>query len=80
METKLTALAEVMPGKRTEVMAGKYFIQYFCSAAGSATVLPLINKIGVGPACTMSTSAALSSLIPLFTPFSRTHPSRTRLT
>ncbi|KAL1981014.1 hypothetical protein VTN96DRAFT_3238 [Rasamsonia emersonii] len=54
-----TYCTEVMPGKRTEVMAGKYFIQYAFSAAGSATALPLINAIGVGAACTMSSAFAI---------------------
>ncbi|KAL1968728.1 hypothetical protein VTN77DRAFT_1554 [Rasamsonia byssochlamydoides] len=48
-----------MPGKRTEVMAGKYFIQYAFSAAGSASALPLINTIGVGAACTLSSAFAI---------------------
>lgn len=44
-------------------MAGKYFIQYAFSAAGSATALPLINAIGVGAACTLSMSYTSSLFI-----------------
>lgn len=39
---------EILPSMRTEVMAGKYMVQYIFAAAGSASILPLINGIGVG--------------------------------
>ncbi|KAL1637952.1 hypothetical protein SLS56_000509 [Neofusicoccum ribis] len=45
---------EVMPASRTEILTGKYFIQYCCGAAGSAAVLPLINGIGIGLVSTIS--------------------------
>jgi MFS family permease len=48
-----TYCTEVMPNKRTEVMAGKYFIQYTLSAAGNASALPLISLTGVGVSCTL---------------------------
>ncbi|EXJ79502.1 hypothetical protein A1O1_08766 [Capronia coronata CBS 617.96] len=43
-----TYCAEIMPTRRTEVMAGKYLIQYCFAAAGSASILQLINLIGIG--------------------------------
>ncbi|CAK7215992.1 hypothetical protein SEUCBS140593_002720 [Sporothrix eucalyptigena] len=52
-----TYTAEVIPGHKSEVMAGKYFIQYVFGAAGSATILLLINRIGVGLASTISVCA-----------------------
>ncbi|CAK7245810.1 MAG: hypothetical protein STHCBS139747_007410 [Sporothrix thermara] len=52
-----TYTAEVIPGHKSEVMAGKYFIQFVFGAAGSATVLLLINRIGVGLAATVSVGA-----------------------
>ncbi|CAK7223202.1 hypothetical protein SBRCBS47491_005130 [Sporothrix bragantina] len=52
-----TYTAEVIPGHKSEVMAGKYFIQYVFGAAGSATILLLINRIGVGLAATISVGA-----------------------
>lgn len=39
---------EAIPHKRSEVMSGKYVIQYMFSAGSSAAVVPLINAIGVG--------------------------------
>ncbi|KZF23239.1 synaptic vesicle transporter [Xylona heveae TC161] len=54
-----TYCAEVMPGKRVQVITGKYFIQYCAAAAGSASILPLINKIGVGPACTFTSGVTM---------------------
>ncbi|CAK7214928.1 hypothetical protein SCUCBS95973_002303 [Sporothrix curviconia] len=52
-----TYTAEVIPGHKSEVMAGKYFIQFVFGAAGSATILLLINRIGVGLAATISVGA-----------------------
>ncbi|GME25077.1 synaptic vesicle transporter [Neofusicoccum parvum] len=49
-----TYTSEVMPASRTEILKGKYFIQYCCGAAGSAAVLPLINGIGIGLVSTIS--------------------------
>jgi hypothetical protein len=48
------SLQEVLPERRTDVMAGKYVVQYIFGAAGSAGILPLINNIGVGSASTIS--------------------------
>ncbi|KAL1891984.1 hypothetical protein Sste5346_007328 [Sporothrix stenoceras] len=54
-----TYSAEVIPGHKSEVMAGKYFVQYVFGAAGSASILLLINKIGVGWAATISVGACV---------------------
>ncbi|PLB50373.1 putative MFS transporter [Aspergillus steynii IBT 23096] len=43
-----TYCAEVLPHKRSEVISGKYIIQYIFSAGASALVQPVINHIGVG--------------------------------
>ncbi|KAF9887020.1 hypothetical protein FE257_010636 [Aspergillus nanangensis] len=43
-----TYAAEALPQKRSEVIAGKYIIQYIFSAGSSALVVPIINRIGVG--------------------------------
>ncbi|KAI9373571.1 major facilitator superfamily domain-containing protein [Aspergillus egyptiacus] len=43
-----TYTAEVLPSRRSEVIAGKYIIQYIFSAGASALVVPVINAIGVG--------------------------------
>ncbi|KAJ5102708.1 MFS transporter [Penicillium argentinense] len=39
---------EVMPQMRSEVISGKYLVQYLFGAAATASVEPLINSIGVG--------------------------------
>lgn len=39
---------EVLPHRRSEVIGGKYIIQYMFSAGSSAVIVPAINKIGVG--------------------------------
>lgn len=54
-----TYTAEVIPGHKSEVLAGKYLIQYVFGAAGSASILLLINKIGVGLAATISVAASV---------------------
>lgn len=54
-----TYSAEVIPGHKSEVMAGKYFVQYIFGAGGSASILLLINKIGVGWAATISVGACV---------------------
>jgi predicted MFS family arabinose efflux permease len=41
-------------GRSAEVVAGNYMIRYIFAAAGSATVLPAIEKIGVGWFSTIS--------------------------
>ncbi|RJE23400.1 Mfs transporter [Aspergillus sclerotialis] len=43
-----TYTAEAIPRKRSEVMSGKYVVQYMFAAGSSAAVVPLINAIGVG--------------------------------
>ncbi|KAL2866440.1 putative MFS transporter [Aspergillus lucknowensis] len=43
-----TYAAEALPAQRSEVIGGKYIIQYTFSAGASALVVPLIDAIGVG--------------------------------
>ncbi|KAJ5101572.1 hypothetical protein NUU61_003794 [Penicillium alfredii] len=43
-----TYSAEVMPHARSEVISGKYVVQYVFAAAATAAVVPLIDSIGVG--------------------------------
>lgn len=43
-----TYSAEVMPHIRSEVISGKYVVQYIFAAGATAAVEPLINVIGVG--------------------------------
>ncbi|KAJ5655837.1 Major facilitator superfamily domain general substrate transporter [Penicillium longicatenatum] len=43
-----TYSAEVMPQIRSEVISGKYIVQYIFAAGATAAVDPLINAIGVG--------------------------------
>ncbi|KAF7595111.1 hypothetical protein BBP40_007315 [Aspergillus hancockii] len=43
-----TYVAEAIPHKRSEVIAGKYIVQYIFSAGSSALVVPVIDAIGVG--------------------------------
>ncbi|CAI7641059.1 unnamed protein product [Penicillium manginii] len=43
-----TYSAEVMPHLRSEVISGKYVVQYIFAAAATAAVEPLISSIGVG--------------------------------
>jgi hypothetical protein len=37
-----------MPHIRSEVISGKYLVQYIFAAAATGAVEPLINSIGVG--------------------------------
>ncbi|OJJ30637.1 hypothetical protein ASPWEDRAFT_121132 [Aspergillus wentii DTO 134E9] len=48
-----TYAVEALPHKRGEVIAGKYIVQYMCSAGSSAAVVPMIDAIGVGLAFTI---------------------------
>jgi hypothetical protein len=43
-----TYIAEVLPEKRSEVISGKYIVQYIFGAGSSAAVVPCINAVGVG--------------------------------
>ncbi|KAJ7765728.1 major facilitator superfamily domain-containing protein [Mycena metata] len=49
-----TYCLDVMQSRSAEVVAGNYMIRYFFAAAGSAVVLPAIDKIGVGWFSTIS--------------------------
>ncbi|BCR92445.1 putative MFS transporter [Aspergillus chevalieri] len=40
--------AEAIPAKRSEVIAGKYIVQYIFAAASTAAVQPLLDAIGAG--------------------------------
>ncbi|KAG4437959.1 hypothetical protein IFR05_006540 [Cadophora sp. M221] len=48
-----TYTAEVLPYKRSEVISGKYVIQYMFGAGSTASIVPAINTIGVGWAFTI---------------------------
>jgi hypothetical protein len=43
-----TYCLDVMQGNGAEVIAGNYMIRYLFGAMGTATVLPAINRIGIG--------------------------------
>ncbi|KAJ7700756.1 MFS transporter [Mycena rosella] len=43
-----TYCLDVMQSRSAEVVAGNYMVRYFFAAAGSAVVLPAVEKIGVG--------------------------------
>jgi hypothetical protein len=47
---------EAIPKKRREVIAGKYLVQYTFSACSSASAVPLMEAIGIGPSSTISKS------------------------
>ncbi|KAL3467399.1 major facilitator superfamily domain-containing protein [Aspergillus heterothallicus] len=49
-----TYAAEALPSRRSEVISGKYIIQYIFSAGASALVVPIIDAIGVGWTFTIS--------------------------
>jgi MFS family permease len=49
-----TYCLDVMQGRSAEVIAGNYMIRYLFAALGSATVLPAVEKIGVGWFSTIS--------------------------
>ena len=57
---------EALPHKRSEVIAGKYIIQYIFSAGSSALVVPIINAIGVGWTFTICMFDLLLLLLLLF--------------
>jgi hypothetical protein len=48
-----------MPRIRTEVISGKYVVQYIFAAAASAAVDPLIHSIGVGWTFTICESCSI---------------------
>ncbi|KAJ5432335.1 uncharacterized protein N7458_011491 [Penicillium daleae] len=54
-----TYSAEVMPHIRSEVISGKYVVQYLFAAAATAAVEPLINSIGVGWTFTICVAFAI---------------------
>ncbi len=43
-----------MPLHRSEAIATKYVVQYTCSALASAFAVPMIDSVGVGIQCTIS--------------------------
>ncbi|SMR47856.1 unnamed protein product [Zymoseptoria tritici ST99CH_3D1] len=49
-----TYCLEVMPTRKSDVVAGNYTMRYVFGAAGSAAVLPIIDAIGVGWFSTIS--------------------------
>ncbi|KAL2853456.1 major facilitator superfamily domain-containing protein [Aspergillus pseudoustus] len=58
-----TYAAEALPSRRSEVISGKYIIQYIFSAGASALVVPVIDKIGVGWTFTISAFMTLTGAV-----------------
>ncbi|TVY84318.1 Itaconate transport protein [Lachnellula suecica] len=56
-----TYCLDVMQGDAAEVIAGNYMIRYLFAALGSATVLPAVEKIGVGWFSTISAAFLVAS-------------------
>lgn len=52
-----------MPHIRSEVISGKYVVQYIFAAAATAAVEPLISSIGVGWTFTICKISLTGSLI-----------------
>lgn len=52
---------EVLPQKRSEVISGKYIMQYYFGAGASAAVAPLIKIIGAGWTFTICELCSTSS-------------------
>ncbi|TKX23961.1 MFS transporter-like protein 64 [Elsinoe australis] len=50
---------ESFPDRRTEVVAGKYFVQYAFGAGATGGMVPLIDRIGVGMATTVGVGMVL---------------------
>lgn len=50
-----------MQARSAEVIAGNYMIRYLFAALGSATVLPAVEKIGVGWFSTISAAFLVAS-------------------
>lgn len=62
----LLTKAEAIPAKRSEVIAGKYIVQYIFAAASTAAVQPLLNAIGAGWTFTICTPFLSLSYLPIF--------------
>jgi MFS family permease len=58
-----TYCLDVMQGSGAEVIAGNYMIRYLFAALGSATVLPAVEKIGVGWFSTISAGFLVASTL-----------------
>lgn len=56
-----TYCLDVMQARSAEVIAGNYMIRYLFAALGSATVLPAVEKIGVGWFSTISAAFLVAS-------------------
>lgn len=52
---------EAIPSKRSEVIAGKYIVQYIFAAASTAAVQPLLDAIGSGWTFTICMFSLLTS-------------------
>ncbi|KAI6090496.1 MFS general substrate transporter [Hypoxylon rubiginosum] len=58
-----TYCLDVMPGRSAEVIAGNYALRYLLACAGTAVVLPAINRIGVGWFSTISALFVFSGTV-----------------
>lgn len=56
-----TYCLDVMQRNSAEVIAGNYMIRYLFAALGTATVLPAVDKIGVGWFSTISAAFLVAS-------------------
>ncbi|XMA12925.1 hypothetical protein WAI453_005716 [Rhynchosporium graminicola] len=61
-----TYCLDVMQSSSAEVIAGNYVIRYLFAALGSATVLPAVEKIGVGWFSTISAAFLVASSLATF--------------
>ncbi|KAI1778137.1 MFS general substrate transporter [Hypoxylon cercidicola] len=58
-----TYCLDVMPARSAEVVAGNYALRYLLACAGTAVVLPAINRIGVGWFSTISALFVFSGTV-----------------
>jgi hypothetical protein len=58
-----TYCLDCMPGNGAEVIAGNYMVRYLFGALGTATVLPAVEKIGVGWFSTISAAFLMVSAL-----------------
>ncbi|KAL8382332.1 hypothetical protein RB595_006221 [Gaeumannomyces hyphopodioides] len=60
-----TYAGEVIPEQKTAVISSKYLFQYGFASAGIGGVVPMIDKLGVGWAVTITTGVIIAATIPL---------------
>ncbi|KLU82473.1 hypothetical protein MAPG_01545 [Magnaporthiopsis poae ATCC 64411] len=60
-----TYAGEVIPEQKTAVISSKYMFQYGFASAGIGGAIPMIDRIGVGWAVTITTGVIIVATIPL---------------